>query len=97
MSAPSKIVTEYFTQYHAEDSTPPPAKGLAVIAEKLDTMMESVIRDFSQIVKASPEHTARVQAIKGMQRCAGAYKQSKIIMKDVSEFEQMLAFEGLFK
>jgi hypothetical protein len=84
-------VVNYFNRIEQGDSATPTLAAYKPIAQKLDAVTAVVLKDLMDVLKATPEHTSRVQLLQNQDRTAGKYHSSKILMKDASPFEQMVA------
>lgn len=84
-------ISNYFNQFRNGDTTIPTAQVLGSLSKTLDAAMEPVIIGFIDVLRTSPEHTARVEQLKKQPRTSGPFAQSKILLKDASAFEQMVA------
>lgn len=68
-------------------------QGLKYISAIFDEGFFKAEQQLRNIIKSSPEHRQRVKIIKDQPTLAGKFDASKIILRDVSPYEQMVAIE----
>lgn len=84
-------IVRYFEQFNQGEVVVPEAPVQFRIAQVLDAATNATVTNMINVLKASPEHQARVTLLQGQARLAGPYKQAKVILNDISSFEQMVA------
>lgn len=88
-------VVKYYENVKQGDTSLPGRPAQLSIAETLDHTTKGIVEGLTQVLQSSPEHKQRVKLLLDQPRTAGKFAESKIILEDISPFEQMVALSDV--
>jgi len=86
-------VVNYYKNFHDGDSTIPSPIVLKEISDCINYVTQDVLDDLASQLRSSDLHTRRVSILAAAPRTSGPYKENKVLFRNVSPFEQFLAFK----